>query len=440
MEVFWMVTVSVLLVICFVWSKQEKTNSNFIAYASADYQDIYNRRLMAQFITKENVTCTELRTGKYSESVVEGVERTKSELDNDILPDKAFLYFTRNCSKFAASRGYLKKPVTEEEKEFPLAFGIIMHESANQAEKLLRTIYRPHNVYCIHVDSKSPQILLEAMMAISDCFDNVFIASKLERVVWSSVGQVMAELNCQEDALEKNKKWKYFINLTGQEFPLKTNLEIVQILKEFRGQNDISMSGRLFSIRTDYKYHISYNTIKRTRMKKTQLLPKNMKIHKGDLHSALTRGFVEFLHSQDIAKQWLEWVKDIKNPDEIYYQSLAYLPEAPGGPGPRNASHTVSRAKIWKRLGLPCYGTFVRDICIFSWKDLPWLDGQPHLFANKFKETFDPLALKCLEEEINRRTFQSVTLNFDIYDKFVQSRSWYGIGPVYQHWRTDVER
>lgn len=34
-------------------------------------------------------------------------------------------------------------------------------------------------------------------------------------------------------------KWKYLINLTGQEFPLKTNKELVKILTAYKGANDI---------------------------------------------------------------------------------------------------------------------------------------------------------------------------------------------------------
>ena len=34
-------------------------------------------------------------------------------------------------------------------------------------------------------------------------------------------------------------KWRYFINLTGQEFPLKTNRELVEILTALHGANDI---------------------------------------------------------------------------------------------------------------------------------------------------------------------------------------------------------
>ena len=34
-------------------------------------------------------------------------------------------------------------------------------------------------------------------------------------------------------------RWRYLLNLTGQEFPLKTNRELVAILQAFRGANDV---------------------------------------------------------------------------------------------------------------------------------------------------------------------------------------------------------
>ena len=40
--------------------------------------------------------------------------------------------------------------------------------------------------------------------------------------------------------LWKYSSWKYFINLTGQEFPLRTNLELIQILKSYNGGNAIN--------------------------------------------------------------------------------------------------------------------------------------------------------------------------------------------------------
>ena len=38
------------------------------------------------------------------------------------------------------------------------------------------------------------------------------------------------------------RRFRYFINLTGQEFPLRTNLELVRIARIFNGSNDIAGS------------------------------------------------------------------------------------------------------------------------------------------------------------------------------------------------------
>ena len=51
-----------------------------------------------------------------------------------------------------------------------------------QVERLLRAIYMPQNVYCIHIDSKSPDNVQHSAAAIANCFDNVFIASRQESV------------------------------------------------------------------------------------------------------------------------------------------------------------------------------------------------------------------------------------------------------------------
>lgn len=39
--------------------------------------------------------------------------------------------------------------------------------------------------------------------------------------------------------LWKFKSWKYFINLSGMEFPLKTNGDLVKILKAYNGTNEL---------------------------------------------------------------------------------------------------------------------------------------------------------------------------------------------------------
>lgn len=106
-------------------------------------------------------------------------------------------------------------------------------------ERLLRAIYAPQNIYCVHVDKKSEASVISAIKAITACFPNVFIASKTVSVVYAAWPRVQADLNCMADLYNASTKWKYFINLCGQDFPLKTNLEIVRMLGSLKGGNSL---------------------------------------------------------------------------------------------------------------------------------------------------------------------------------------------------------
>ena len=108
-----------------------------------------------------------------------------------------------------------------------------------QVERLLRAIYRPQNVYCIHVDLNSPPEVQVGMMSLVRCFPNVFIASKLENVVYRRFTRLQADINCMSDHVKQDDRWRYLINVAGEAFPLRTNAEIVKILKIYNGANDI---------------------------------------------------------------------------------------------------------------------------------------------------------------------------------------------------------
>ncbi|KAK7488206.1 hypothetical protein BaRGS_00020513 [Batillaria attramentaria] len=147
----------------------------------------------------------------------------------------------RNCSRFIEERGYIMA-ATPEERSFPIAYSIMMYTGVEQTERLLRAIYRPHNYHCIHVDLKSGEEIMAAMRAIAGCLPNVFIASRLNKVYWATYSSLEALLFCMDDLWKASGTWKYYINLTGQEFPLKTNLQIVRILQALNGSNIVDAS------------------------------------------------------------------------------------------------------------------------------------------------------------------------------------------------------
>ena len=81
--------------------------------------------------------------------------------------------------------------------------------------------------------------VLQAMEAVMRCLDNVFMASRSLRMEYAFFPVLAAEVTCMDDLFKYSSVWKYFINLTGQDFPLRTNLELVQILSAYDGGNDI---------------------------------------------------------------------------------------------------------------------------------------------------------------------------------------------------------
>ena len=154
------------------------------------------------------------------------------------LIESDYIKMTSNCSRFIESRGYITHS-SDLENLFPIGFSILMYTDVDQAERLLRAIYRPQNVYCLHVDAKSTEETFSAVAAIASCFSNVFLSSKRFDVKWGTITVLEPELVCMQDLMASNVTWKYFINLTGQDLPLRTNLELVKILKSYNGANDI---------------------------------------------------------------------------------------------------------------------------------------------------------------------------------------------------------
>ena len=60
-------------------------------------------------------------------------------------------YTTAKCETLR--RGFVMKS-TEEENNFGIAYSIMTYKDVEQVYRLLRSIYRPSNYYCIHVDTK----------------------------------------------------------------------------------------------------------------------------------------------------------------------------------------------------------------------------------------------------------------------------------------------
>ena len=80
----------------------------------------------------------------------------------------------------------------------------------------------------------------------------------------------------------------------------------------------------------------------------------------------------------------------------------------------------LTRFKNWGDwpFDFPCGGTRVRNVCIFSIRDLPLLSSRPEMFANKFFSDYNPLAYDCMEQRHFNITLNEVIGNSDFDDDY----------------------
>lgn len=317
--------------------------------------------------------------------------------------DRDVAAYADNCGFFKEQRRYPQRVGSLEEEQYPLAFVIVVHRNAAQVETLLRALYQPQNVYAIHPDGKSPPEFLEAVKNIASCFDNVFVCSKLEDVEYGKHSRLMADINCMRDLIKHPVQWKYLINQCGEAFPLKTNLEMVRQLKSYHGLNDVESyptSGKKLDRFLRYGHERKLPV--ETRLKQNPP-PGNIELFSGNAYNSLTRGFVEYVLTEELPQRFLEWLVDAWSPDEHYWASLNRVPGAPGGFD--GSTMDLTTYVNWKHTHKHvCHGSYIHHLCVFSSADLTLISIMPHLFVNKLHYFEDPIALQCLQESLTYRT------------------------------------
>ncbi|KAE8636037.1 hypothetical protein XENTR_v10002819 [Xenopus tropicalis] len=342
------------------------------------------------------------------------------------IKDEDVVAMTDDCEAYRYQRQYDLKPLSPEEKDFPIAYSLVVHKDAISVERLLHTIYNPVNIYCIHYDQKSLPGFKRAMTNLAICLPNVFIASKLERVTYAHVTRLQADLNCLKDLLESSVQWKYVINLCGQDMPLKSNYELVAELKKLNGRNMLETSRPSDSKKRRFTFHhevqnVNFNYQQMPVKSSVTKMPPpgNLQIFIGSAYFVLSHSFISYIFDSPVFKEFLTWSEDTFSPDEHFWATLVRMPGVPGEI-PRSQKdvtdlNSKTRLVKWGYLegGLypPCTGTHVRSVCIYGAGELRWLMTYGHWFANKFDPKVDPTLIKCLIEKLEEQQKQWVNLS-----------------------------
>ncbi|KAM6125146.1 beta-1,3-galactosyl-O-glycosyl-glycoprotein beta-1,6-N-acetylglucosaminyltransferase 3 [Phoenicopterus ruber ruber] len=363
------------------------------------------------------INCSGIVRG--DEKAIQEAQLSKLEVVNKraSLTPSEYLNMTKDCSNFKETRRFIEFPLSQEEAEFPIAYSMVIHDKIEMFERLLRSVYAPQNIYCVHIDRKAPNTFQEAVRAIAACFPNVFVASRLEKVVYASWSRLQADLNCMQDLLQSPVPWRYVLNTCGTDFPIKTNAEIVRALKVLQGRNSMESEKPSAFKQGRWQYHHKVGKfIVRTAAEKLPP-PHNSSMFTGNAYIVVTRAFVQHIFENPTVQQFLEWAKDTYSPDEHVWATLNRMPGVPGAM-PQNDKFQLSDMNALPRLVKwqylegdtskgapypPCTGQHQRSVCIYGVGDVPWLLQHHHLLANKFDPVVDDAAIQCLEEHLRHR-------------------------------------
>uniref|UniRef100_A0A8C9JC23 Glucosaminyl (N-acetyl) transferase family member 7 n=1 Tax=Panthera tigris altaica TaxID=74533 RepID=A0A8C9JC23_PANTA len=333
-----------------------------------------------------------------------------------------------NCSRISQEVHFITRPLSAEEGNFSLAYIVTTHKDLAMFVQLLRSIYVPQNLYCIHVDKKAPKKYKSAVQTLVSCFENIFISSKGGRVAHTGFTRLQADLTCMRDLVRSKFQWNYVLNLCGHDFPIKTNKEIIRYIRSKWTDKNITpgviqppnVTSETSRSRLEFTPEGSIYGSPNRRFKDEP--PHNLTIYFGSAYYVLTRKFVEFVLTDIRAKDLLQWSRDVQSPEQHYWVTLNRLKDAPGATPDAGWEGDI-RAIKWRNeegsVHDGCKGRYVHESCVYGPGDLPWIIRSPSLFASKVDST-DPLVVTCLERRHRLQALRQAEVPAEPHWRFQQ--------------------
>lgn len=205
---------------------------------------------------------------------------------------------------------------------------------------------------------------------------------------------VQAELNGMKYLLDINATWDFFINLSGQDFPLKSQESIRDYLSQHRGNNFIKIANQAFERpetmnRIENYFEETENGFSGTPYKRAYL--EDIVPYIGGQWMILTRDCCEFIcNSKEIVK-FEKYYQNTLIADESFFQTVIMNTSFKG-----KVINDDKRAIIW----IPDGDIKLRPKT-FTMSDLAFLSTGDNLFARKFDDNVDAFILDIMVQNFD---------------------------------------
>jgi len=299
-----------------------------------------------------------------------------------------------------------------------VAYCLLAHKNPAQIARLLRALEHPDNLVVLHYEKRAPRSEHQALAALARDYSNVHLL--LSRpILWGRFSQVGTQLEGLERCLELGGQWSHFITLTGQDFPLRPQSQIIDELKSVPTTSFLSHFDPLVEtlwpnveerMRRIYIDSMALESLLQIpflgrRLRRicgwTDRLPVVPFVRReppswfhymgGSNHVILSRQAASYLAENPDARRTIQWLKSSGHPDESLFQSVLL-----NSPLADSVINDDRRAIFWEKPGAPSPLTLTRA-------HLSWLREareQGKLFARKFDAGQDNEVLCEIEKDL----------------------------------------
>ncbi len=272
------------------------------------------------------------------------------------------------------------------------AYLILVHRYPQQFMRLFRAIYHPINYYLIHVDKRARGGLHTEIQDFLASFSNAHLLES-RNVVWGGYSMVDVELRGIKELLKISVEWDFFINLSGQDYPLRSQAfiqdflcqnegtDFIQIFDQAKKRPDTMNRVENYFIETD-------NGFSGTPYKRLYL--PDVTPYIGGQWMILSRGRCEFICGSGEVEKLKSFYRNTLIPDEGFFQTVIMNTSYSGA-----IVNDDKRAIIW----IPDGDIKLRPKT-FRASDINFLLASDALFARKFDETVDSTIFDILESKL----------------------------------------
>ncbi|KAI6173667.1 Beta-1,3-galactosyl-O-glycosyl-glycoprotein beta-1,6-N-acetylglucosaminyltransferase 3 [Aphelenchoides besseyi] len=337
-----------------------------------------------------------------------------------------------NCDVIRQTFGFNILPLSQEEADYPLAYGMIVYKNLAQLYFVLSAIYHPQNAYCIAIDGKSTKQFRESVIEISKCFPNITVINA-GPIEWCTKSILESLYSCFQELTLRNHSWRYYQYITGLDLPLKTNLEMVRIFKQLNGTNiaEVTVGGRIRSEkRIDNSTRLPVRKAGMSALISREAADAALKVPENyeAVDEVVTHIYLKSASVYKCCSDELFWTTVFGNKRTmslpgsfdadkmikaglvkkffgvIWSRNITAIERTPEEPFPLQ-HYNIGRYQVWKSKKSICKGKYRSGSCVYGLGDLPILIRRAELTAHKFHMDVEPAAFFCLWKQVRDRAF-----------------------------------